>query len=157
MSSDDFTAHSMRVRFDAKLKVMSQKGSFPSDTVATVFVTNRDDCSFQEVPVAKDGTMSVDFEMKALKEGVKLTDRLKFHYFFRDNADKLLKPITSSHIGISELIDRVRTGRDPFQVQCNFNTNVVEMRFTRNEEHSQLMRADFLKIGNMRAVAPSVL
>ena len=157
MSFDDFTAHSMRVRFDAKLKVMSQKGSFPSDTVATVFVTNRDDCSYQEVPVAKDGTMSVDFEMKALKEGVKLTDRLKFHYFFRDNVDKLLKPITSSHLGISEVIDRVRTGRDPFQVQCNFNTNVVEMRFTRNEEHSQLMHADFLKLGNMRALAPSVL
>ena len=157
MSSDDFTAHSMRVRFDAKLKVKSQKGTFPSDAVAAVFVTNRDDCSFQEAQVSKDGTLNVDFNMRALKEGVRLTDRLKFHYFFRDNADKMLKPICSGHISIEDLAERVRTGREPLRVQCNFNTNTVEMSFLRNQEHGSLMQADLLKLGNMGALAPSVL
>ena len=60
MSSDDFTSHSMRVRFDAKLKVMSQKGNFPTDTVASVFVTNRDHCSYHEATVAKDGPTKVN-------------------------------------------------------------------------------------------------
>lgn len=67
MSSDDFTAHSMRMRFDAKLKVMSHKGTFPSETVASVFVTNRDDCTHHEAAVDKDGVMSVDYDMRALK------------------------------------------------------------------------------------------
>jgi hypothetical protein len=147
----------MHMRFDAKLKVMSQKGTFPSDTVAAVFVTNRDDCSYHEATVAKDGTLSVDYDMRALKEGVKLTDRAKFHFFFRDNADKLLKPICAGHIALEEIIDRVRTGSGSFKVQCNFNTNTVEMRFLRNEEHSRQMQVDLLKLGNIGALAPSVL
>ena len=147
----------MHIRFDAKLKVASQKGVFPSDTVASVYVTNRDDCSYQEVEVAKDGTMKVDFEMKALKEGVRITDRAKFHFFFRDNADKLLKPICAGHISLEEIIDRVRLGRDPMMVQCNFNPNTVEMHFVRNEEHSSIMQTDLLKMGNVGAITKSVL
>ena len=157
MSSDDFTAHTMRVRFDAKLRVKSQKGAFPSDTVAAVFVTNRDDCSFQEVQVSQSGVMNVDFNMQALKEGVRLTDRLKFHFFFRDNGDKMLKPICAGHIGLEDLAERVRTGREPLSVQCNFNTNTVEMSFLENHEHGSLMQSDLLKLGNMGALAPSVL
>ena len=154
----DFTAHSMRLRFDAKLKVMSQKGTFPSDTIASVYVTNRDDCTYQEVSISKDGTMGVDLDMRSLKEGVRLTDRVKFHFFFRDNVDKLLKPICAGHIGLESLVDRVCTGRDPLlRIQCNFNTNTVEMRFTRNEAHGKQMRADLLRMGNMNALTASVL
>jgi hypothetical protein len=147
----------MRVRFDAKLKVVSQKGVFPSDTVAAVYVTNRDDCSYQEVEVAKDGTMKVDFELKALKEGVRITDRAKFHFFFRDNADKMLKPICAGHISLEDIVDRVRTGNSPMRVQCNFNPNTVEMHFIQNKDHSSAMQTDLLKMGNMGALAPSVL
>jgi hypothetical protein len=158
-SSDDFTSHSMRVRFDAKLKVTSQKGAFPSDTVAAVYVTNRDGCSYHESTVDKDGTLHVDYDMRAQMEGVRLTDRVKFHFFFRDNADKLLKPICAGHIGLEDLIGRVRVGRggEPLKIQCNFNTNSVEMRFVRNEEHSRGMQVDLLKLGNVGALAPSVL
>ncbi len=147
----------MRVRFDAKLKVTSQKGAFPSDTVAAVYVTNRDGCSYHEASVGKDGAMSVDYDMRAQKEGVRLTDRVKLHFFFRDNADKLLKPICAGHIGLEDLVNRVRTGQDPLRVQCNFNSNSVEMRFVRNEEHSRGMQVDLLKLGNVGALAPSVL
>jgi hypothetical protein len=157
MSSDDFTSHSMRVRFDAKLKVMSQKGVFPTDTVASVFVTNRDDCSYHEATVAKDGTLSVDYDMRALKAGVRATDRVKLHFFFRDNADQLLKPICAGHIGLEDLVERVRLGVNPLRIQCNFNSNTVEMKFIRNEEHSRSMQTDMLKMGNTGALAPSVL
>ena len=157
MSSDDFTAHSMRLRFDAKLKVMSQKGTFPSDTIAAVFVTNRDDCSYQEASVSKDGILGVDLNMHPLKEGVRLTDRIKFHFFFRDNVDKLLKPICAGHVGLESLIDRVSTGLDPVRIQCNFNTNTVEMCFIRNMEQGKQMKADLLRLGNMGALAKSVL
>jgi hypothetical protein len=157
MPSDDFTAHSMRLRFDAKLRVTSQKGAFPSDTIAAVYVTNRDGCSHHEATVAKDGTMSVDYDMRALKEGVRLTDRVKFHFFFRDNADKLLKPISAGHIGLEDLASRVRTGHSCLKVQCNFNSNSVEMRFVRNEEQSKQMQVDLLRLGNVGALAPSVL
>ena len=157
MSSDDFTAHSMRLRFNAKLKVASQKGTFPSETVASVFVTNRDDCTHHEATVGKDGVMSVDYDMRALKEGVRLTDRVKFHFFFRDNADKMLKPICAGHIAVDDLINRVQRGGDPLRVMCNFNTNTVDMKFIRNEEQGRDMQIDLLKMGNMGAMAPSVL
>lgn len=147
----------MNLRFDAKLKVTSAKGSFPSDTIAAVFMTNRDDCSYHEATVQKDGSMSVDYDMRALKEGVRLTDRVKLHFFFRDNADKLLKPICAGHIAVDDLIDRVRTGRNPLKIQCNFNTNTVEVRFKQNEEHSRRMQAELLRLGNVGALTPSVL
>jgi hypothetical protein len=157
MSSDDYTAHSMRLRFDAKLKVASHKGTFPSETVASVFLTNRDGCTHQEASVGKDGMMSVDYEMRALKEGVRLTDRVKFHFFFRDNADKMLKPICAGHIAVDDLINRVHSGGEPFRVMCNFNSNIVDVKFIRNEEHSRGMQVDLLKMGNMGAMVPSVL
>jgi hypothetical protein len=154
----DFTAHSMRLKFDAKLKVRSQKGVFPNGTIASVFITNRDDCTFHETSVDSNGTMHVDYDMRALKEGVRLTNRAKFHFFFRDNADKLLKPICSGHIGLEDLIGRVHSGGDdPVQIQCNFNTNIVEMRFVCSEENSRAMQVDLLKLGNMGAITHSVL
>ena len=157
MSSDDFTTHSMRMRFDAKLKVMSHKGTFPSETVASVFVTNRDNCTHHEATVDKDGVMSVDYDMRALKEGVQVTDRVKFHFFFRDNADKMLKPICSGHMAVDDLIDRVSRGGEPLRVMCNFNSNTVEVKFTRNQEYGKSMHQDLLKMGNMGAMASSVL
>jgi hypothetical protein len=157
MSSDDFTQHSLRLRFDAKLRVMSEKGAFPSETIASVFVTNRDGCSHHEATVGRDGMMSVDYAMRALKEGVRVTDRVKFHFFFRDNADKMLKPICAGHIAVDDLISRVHTGGAAMRVMCNFNTNTVDMKFVRNEEYSRGMQTDLLKMGNMAAMAPSVL
>jgi hypothetical protein len=82
-----------RVRFDAKVAARSQKGEFPLDTVSTVFVTNRDGCSYMEAPVSDKGMLSVDFNMLPLSAGLKLTDRIKFHFFFRDVKDGMLKPI----------------------------------------------------------------
>ena len=157
MPSNDYTAHSFRLRFDAKLKVMSHKGTFPSETVASVYVTNRDGCTHHEATVSKDGTMSVDYNMRALKEGVRVTDRLKFHFFFRDNADKMLKPICAGHMAVDDLISRVGSGGTPLRVMCNFNTNTVDMTFVCNEEYSRSMQVDLLKMGNMAAMVPSVL
>ena len=57
---------SFRIRFDAKVNARSQKGEFPSDTVSAVYVTNRDGCSFMEVPVSDKGLMHVDFAMAPL-------------------------------------------------------------------------------------------
>ena len=77
----DLGGVAVRVRFDAKLTMSSKKGDFPLDTVSAVYVTNRDGCSFAEIPVCADGSISVDFKMEPLQPGVKLTVRIKFHYF----------------------------------------------------------------------------
>ena len=81
-SSGDKNA--IRIRFDARVSVLSKRGELPLDTIASVFVTNKDGCSFAEVPVDKNGMINVDFVMEPLQPGVKLTERVKFHYFFRD-------------------------------------------------------------------------
>jgi hypothetical protein len=88
----------VRIKFDARVSVASKRGELPLDTIASVFVTNRDGCSYSEVPVDSNGMISVDFVMKPLQTDVKLTDRVKFHYFFRDVKDNALKPISAGHM-----------------------------------------------------------
>ena len=101
------THMSVRIRFDAKLKTFSEKGEFPSDTITSVFVTNRDGCSYGCVPVSSKGELSVDFEMKPLRDKVLLTERVKFHFFFRDNMDGLEKPVCAGHMKLLDLASSV--------------------------------------------------
>ena len=83
---------SIRIRFDAQLSTHSEKGDFPADTVASVFVTNRDGCTYTQAPVSATGLLSVDFAMEPTEAGkkkdVRLTDRVKFHFYFRDDQDR---------------------------------------------------------------------
>ena len=147
---------SFRIRFDAKVNARSQKGEFPSDTVSAVYVTNRDGCSFMEVPVSDKGLMHVDFAMAPLSSDLKLTDRVKFHYFFRDVKDGLLKPISAAHMTLVDLADRVKDG-GVFTASSNFNSNSVSMTFLPSDEHSRSMHTDLLRLYNTGNITPSVL
>jgi len=152
----DLGGVAVRVRFDAKLTMSSKKGDFPLDTVSAVYVTNRDGCSFAEIPVGADGSISVDFKMEPLQPGVKLTERIKFHYFFRDVKDNMLKPISAGHMPFLDLADHIKNGT-AFQAGSNFNTNVVTMRFIPNDAYSRDMHLDLLGLYKSGGIAPSVL
>ena len=147
---------SFRIRFDAKLTACSQKGEFPSDTVASVYVVNRDGCSHMEVPVSDKGLMQVDFNMVPLRSDLKLTDRVKFHFFFRDVKDSLLKPISAGHMSLVELADHVKDGGS-FSAKSNFNSNTVTVAFIPNDDHSRGMHVDLLRLYNTGNIVPSVL
>ena len=147
---------SLRIRFDADLTTSSDKGKFPADTIAAVYITNRDGCTHLNAPVSDNGHMSVDFVMEPKSTDVKLTDRVKFHFYFRDNDDGMLKPVCAGHMTLVELADRVKDGLK-FETTSNFTTNVVCMRFRPNEDHSRGMHTDLLRLYNTNAVTPSVL
>jgi hypothetical protein len=109
-------------------------------------------------PVSDKGLVSVDFAM-AVRPGVKnvrLTERAKFHFYFRDNQDNMLKPVCAGHMTLVELADKVKEG-SVFDVSSNFNTNTVRMTFQANAEHSRAMHLDLLSLYNINAIAPSVL
>ena len=149
---------SMRIRFDAQLTTCSEKGEFPSDTITAVFVTNRDGCTYKLAPVSDKGFLSVDFTMEP-KSGVKnvrLTERIKFHFYFRDNADNMLKPVCAGHMKLVELADKVKDGM-VHDVTSNFNTNTVRMRFQANAEHSRMMHLDLLSLYNTNSITKSTL
>jgi hypothetical protein len=147
---------SFRIRFDAKLTACSQKGEFPSDTVAAVYVINRDGCTHMEVPVSDKGLMHVDFNMVPLRSDLKLTDRVKFHFFFRDVKDCLLKPISAGHMSLVDLADSVKDGGS-FKAKSNFNSNIVTLAFLPNDDHSRCMHMDLLRLYNTGNIVPSVL
>lgn len=147
---------SIRIRFDAQLHTRSQKGDFPPDTIAEVFVTNRDGCTYQRAPVTSKGLLSVDFVMEPTRPGVKLTDRVKFHFYFRDNVDGMLKPVCASHMPLVDLADKVKAGGQ-HDTGSNFNTNSVRMTFAPSDEHSRGMHLDLLKLYNTNAITKSVL
>jgi len=109
-----------------------------------------------EVPVSDKGVMRVDFCMVPLRAGLKLTDRVKFHYFFRDVKDGLLKPISAAHMTLVDLADRVKDGGE-FNACSNFNSNAVTMTFLPNDEHSRSMHIDLLRLYNTDNITPSVL
>ena len=46
---------SIRILFNAQLNTLSQKGQFSLDTIAAGYVTNRDGCMYQYVPVSNKG------------------------------------------------------------------------------------------------------
>jgi len=147
---------SIRIRFNASLKTRSQKGEFPSDTISAVYVTNRDGCTYSEVPVNSKGELSADFEMRPTADGVKLTDRVKFHFFFRDNKDNMLKAVCAGHMALVDLADKTKDG-GTFEVSSNFNSNTVKMAFKANDEHSRSMHMDLLKLYQTDAISKSVL
>ena len=148
---------SMRVKFEASVSARSKKGDFPLDTVSSVFVTNRDGCSYTEAVVdGKTGLFSVDFQMQPLQPGVKLTDRIKFHFFFRDLKDNMLKPISAGHITLLDLADRVRDG-SVFEACSNFNSNTVSVKFVPSDTNCRDLHLAMLELYKSDSVAPSVL
>ncbi len=147
---------SIRIRFDAKLRTFSEKGEFPVDTITAVYITNKDGCSYSSVPVNNRGEISVDFDMKALTDKAKLTERIKFHYFFKDNKDGLLKPVCAGHMKLVDLANNVSDPK-PFNVCSNFSTNTVSMEFRKNDEHSMAMHKDLLGLYQQNLIVPSVL
>ena len=146
----------IRIRFDAIISMCSKKGSFPLDTISAVYVTNRDGCSFAEIPVGANGAISVDFKMEPLQPGVKLTERIKFHYFFRDVKDNMLKPISAGHMPFLDLADHIKNGT-AFTAGSNFSTNMVTMQFVSNDTFSRDMHLDLLGLYKSDKIAPSVL
>ena len=146
----------IRIRFDAYLRFRSKQGDFPLDTIAAVYVTNRDGCTFGNVPVNNKGLMQVDFEMHPEEEGVKLTDSAKLHFFFLDNADNLLKPVCAKKVDLVELADKVKEGA-VLEAGSNFNTNTVSIQFVANPEHSRSMHLDLLRLYQNNALTKSVL
>ena len=148
---------SIRIQFDAQLSTRCQKGEFPRDTISAVYVTNRDDCSFQKVDVSPEGKMSVNFLMAPMEKNVLLTDRIKFHFYFQDSMDNnTLKPICAGHMPLVELADKVKDG-GTWKTGSNWNTNTVQMDFIPNDDHSMGMHLDLLKLYNNKAITPSVL
>ena len=150
------TEGALRVKFEAKVTARSQKGEFPLDTISTVYVTNQDGCSYAEVPVDAKGMMRVDFEMIPLKQGVKLTDRIKFHYFFSDVNSGTLKPISAGHMTLVELADRVKDGGS-LEACSNFNSNTVTMKFVSDDTNSRDMHIGLLGLYQAGGIIPSVL
>ena len=145
---------SIQIQFDAQLSTRCQKGEFPRDTIAAVYVTNRDDCSFQKVDVSPEGKMSVNFLMAPMEKNVLLTDRIKFHFYFQDSMDNnSLKPICAGHMPLVELADKVKDGGS-WMTSSNWNTNTVQMDFIPNDNHSMGMYTDLLKLYNNKAITP---
>ena len=147
---------SIRIRFDAQLNTRSQKGEFPADTIAAVYITNRDGCTYHNANVSENGRLSVDFAMEPKVVGVKLTDRVKFHFYFRDNQDNMLKPVCAGHMSLVDLADKVKDGAK-YEVSSNFNTNTVQVNFMSNDDHSRGMHMDLLKLYNTDSISKSVL
>jgi hypothetical protein len=147
---------SIRIRFDAQISAKSKKGDFPLDTIAAVYVTNRDGCTYQHVPVSNKGVMSVNFVMESTNPRVQLTDRIKFHFYFRDNQDNMLKPVCAGHVAMVELADMIKAGAY-LDVGSNFNTNTVRMTLHSNHDFSRDMHLDLLKLYQTKAIVTSVL
>ena len=147
---------SIRIRFDAQLTTKSNKGDFPPDTIAAVYVTNRDGCTYQCAPVSKTGLLSVNFCMEPTKPGVKLTDRIKFHFYFSDNKDNMLKPVCAGHVALMELANMLKEGAH-VDVGSNFNTNTVRMSLSANHDASRDMHLDLLQLYKTNAITESVL
>jgi hypothetical protein len=147
---------SIRIRFDAQITTKSNKGEFPPDTIAAVYVTNRDGCTYQCAPVSGKGAMAVNFRMEPTKSNVKLTDRIKFHFYFRDNKDNMLKPVCAGHMTMLELADMLKDGAH-VEIGSNFNTNTVRMSLQSNHEASRDMHVDLLQLYKSEAITKSVL
>ena len=156
--NNDYTKFGMRVRFDAYLKASSNKGDFKLDAVSCVYITNRDQCSYMVAPVQKeDGLVQVDFNMCSRDASVRLVDRMKMFFFFKDPTDKQLKPICAGHIDMHELCDCVQNDGGMFRVSSNFTSNVVTVRFKKNQDFSRMMHLDLERLKNAGAMTRSVL
>jgi hypothetical protein len=94
--------------------------------------------------------------MEPLQPGVKLTERVKFHYFFRDVKDNMLKPISAGHMSLMDLAGHVKDGT-VFNASSNFNSNCVSMRFSPNDLQSRDLHVDLLGLYTADNIVPSVL
>ena len=145
---------SMKVKFQAQLTAFCEKGDFPSDTVAAVILANRDGCTHQLVDVDPHGWMNAEFEMKPMYSNVKMTDRLKMFFYYRDHCDNLLKPISAGHITLENLVKKVQNGGDePYQ--SNFCSNTVAVHF--KPDPTSQMHIELLALRNTDSLMPSVL
>ena len=147
---------SIRIRFDAKLTTKSDKGVFPKDTITAVYVTNRDGCSYQCAPVDAKGKLKVDFVMKPLESEAYMTDRVKFHFYFRDNSDQMLKPVCAGHMALLDLADHVGSG-GAVEIRSNFTTNRVLMHIEADAESGRDMHLELLKLHKTQNLRRSVL
>jgi hypothetical protein len=100
--------------------------------------------------------ISVDFVMKPLQTDVKLTDRVKFHYFFRDVKDNALKPISAGHMSLMDLAGHVKDGT-VFTAASNFNSNCVSMKFVPSDTLSRDLHVDLLGLYKTDNIVSSVL
>jgi hypothetical protein len=92
--------------------------------------------------------------MKPLTSEIKMTDRLKMFFYYRDNCDNLIKPISAGHIRLDKLADRVRHGgEEPFQ--SNFCSNTVAVKFIPDPQTT--LHLDFQALQNQEAIRASVL
>ena len=145
----------MRVQFDATLSTRSQKGEFSRDAVSKVYVTNRDDCTYCEAAIGKNGSMKVEYDMQSLKTGVKLTDRIKMFFFFTDVTTNTEMPICAGHLTLEDLITRVQHGGPDFPCGSNFTSNEVKVSFKANPNTA--MHIDLQRLMNLEAIEPSAL
>jgi hypothetical protein len=102
------------------------------------------------------GFLSADFDMRALENNVKLTDRVKFFFFFRDIKDGLLKPVCASHMALSDLADAIENG-GKLEATSNFTSNRVKLDFHPHAADGKSMHVDLLKLNNIGALSRSVL
>ena len=145
----------LRVRFNATVTARSQKGEFPCNTVSSVYLTNRDDCSYAYVKVGKNGEMKVEYDMQSLKKNVNLTSRIKMFFFFTDVTTKMEMPISAGHMTLDELITRVKTGGPDFVCGSNFTSNEIKVSF--KADPNSTMHLDHQQLMNTKAIDPSVL
>jgi hypothetical protein len=106
--------------------------------------------------VNADGVLSVDFVMKSLLPEVRPTDRVKFHFYFRDHADQMFKPVCAGHMPLLDLADHVGNG-GVVVIKSNFTSNEVTMQMQPNPESSRDMHLDLLKLHKAQGLARSVL
>ena len=144
----------INIRFDAKVTAFSEKGQFPAGTVAAVIFTNKDGCSHKHIDVDKKGNLSVDYVMQPLTSNMKMTDRVKMHFMFRDNADGQLRPISAGHMGVDQLADAVKAGSNE-AFQSNFNSNTVQLNF--KQDALTRMHLELQALQNTKNIETSVL
>ena len=144
----------INIRFKANLSAFSDQGTFPVGTVAAVILTNKDGCSHETYHADKEGNVFVNYEMKPLTTDVKLTERVKFHFWCLDNADGQLKPISAGHATVAELADLVKMGENK-TFQSNFCSNTVQMQF--EKDPLTRMHLEFQALENTGRIEKSVL
>ena len=115
----------VRIRFDATLETRSELGVFPANIVHTVILSNRDDCTYQIVPVTADGKISVSYDMQSNKDTVRMTDRIKiFFYYQKKRAAGQLLPICAGHMPLLQLAKLIAEGGE-HTTACNFSNPEV--------------------------------
>ena len=147
----------VRIRFDATLETRSELGVFPANIVHTVILSNRDDCTYQIVPVTADGKISVSYDMQSNKDTVRMTDRIKiFFYYKKKRAAGQLLPICAGHMPLLQLAKLIAEGGE-HTTACNFTSNQVILKIKSSPSYSHTMHCDLLDRVKNHEIVESVL